>query len=68
MVNQPCPPNGAKCGLSYPAFTVGITSDIWENPGAGVGFGPSVHIGPATTGQVPSEPSHQSLSPIAEWE
>lgn len=63
MVNQPCPQKGAKCGLSYPGFTTGTTPDIRENPGAGVGFGPSVHTGPATTGRVPSEPSHQSLSP-----
>lgn len=54
--NQPCPDKGAKCGLSFSGFTIGITFDIWENPGAGVGFEPSVHIGPATKGQVPSEP------------
>lgn len=54
--NQACSQKGAKCGLSFSGFTIGITFDIWENPRAGVGFEPSVHIGPATKGQVPSEP------------
>lgn len=56
MVNQPCSHKGAKCVChilsSLLAFLLPLISgrtleQVWA-------FGPAVHIGPATPGQVPS--------------